>query len=193
MASTLNPSGGLNFGFYDQSRARARTRTRDAAVVAPRRRRAASPAGRDEAARDRTAGDRAARVRRRERLRAAIPLARLRARNGRGVAGRWARGLVCGHGALPASPGLADTAHGDRRDAQGTHRPDPRHLRPESLPFTRGHQRESPARASRRAWRAVAGGPRPCSSDRATIRQPPAREPRGAAALRTSGARESDR
>src|SRR3989442_12648804 len=104
MASTLNPSGGLNFGFYDQSRARARTRTRDAAVVAPRRRRAAGQARRDEAARDRTAGDRAARVRRRERLRAPIPLAPPRAPNGPGVAGRWARGMAFGHGALPASP-----------------------------------------------------------------------------------------
>src|SRR5260370_37820964 len=101
MASTLNPSGGLNFGFYDESR----TDPRDAAVVAPRRRRAAGQAGRDEAARDPTAGSRGARVRRRERLPAATPPARLRAGDGRGVAAGRARALVCGHGALPASPG----------------------------------------------------------------------------------------
>src|SRR6266852_2826678 len=210
MASTLNPSGGLNFGFYDESRpalppssssppssshtprrppARPRPRprplplpgTRDAAVVAPRRRRASGQARRDEAARDRPAGDRAARVRRRQRLRATIPLAGLRARNGGSVAGRWARGLVCGHGALPASAGLADSTHGDSGDAQGADRPDPGHLRPESLPLTRGDQRESPARASRRARRAVAGGPRPCSSDRATIRERLGEDARGVA------------
>src|SRR6266481_3192581 len=73
------------------------------AVGAARRRRAAGPPGCDEAAGNRVTGGRASRIRRGKHLRAAVPLARLRAGDRRSVARRRPGRLVRGDGAVPAS------------------------------------------------------------------------------------------
>src|SRR5437667_9113435 len=186
---------GSYFGFYGRPYPRDAADGADAAghpaVVAAGRRRAASPPRCYEAAGDRVTRRRAAGIRGGKHLRAAVPLARLRARHRRSVAGRRTGRLVRGDGAVPPSPGPADSPHRHRRDAQRAHWADPRQLRPEPLPNARGDRREPAPRPSRRTRGAVARRSRARAADPPAIRQWPRENAGRPASQRASGPRES--
>ena len=121
------------------------------------RRRARSPAPPHEVAGDEHAHRRRCGVRGDTHLRVRALVAGLRAGDGRGGDGRWARRLVRGHRAVSPSARPAHPAHRRHQDAQGAARSQSRRVRARELPGPRGGHREVAPRPHRRAPRALVG------------------------------------
>ena len=119
-----------------------------------------------------------------------------RARDVRGRDGGRARRLVRRHRALPASARHPDSAHRDRRTAEGPDRTEPRQLRRQQLPRARGDRAAARRDAAGRARGVVARRARASGASRPGDRRRASRARRSrfptTSCARASTARSSD-